>query len=261
MADLILAIWCAGVICKSIAALRIARSAKRDLFGFVALYLAACAGYSAIRIGLIMGYPATRAFDLEFYAAAAPFMLAILCAAVVSIFRAMTAQYPNFQRARAGFAISLAGIAVGSYLIAGANGASATWFGVARQQILTERNLMLAMMVFLVGANAITTVFRVIPVIPSARAAANIVCVEILLELASSSFTAVTGHRYVALDGLFPVAGGLIAGALWAFYFPRTSDERGEIEAPSPAEANELRAQRERLIAMLPEIKRSLGRT
>lgn len=261
MADLILAIWCAGIICKSIAALRIARSAKRDLFGFVALYLAGCVAYSVIRIGLILGYPGTRAFDLEFYAAAEPLMLAMLCAAVVSIFRAMTDQYPNFRRARAGLAFSLAGIAVGFYLIAGPNGASSTWFGVARQQILTERNVMLAMLVFLAGANAITTVFRVIPVIPSARAAANIICAEIAFELASSTFAAVTGHRHTGLDGLLPVAGGLIGGALWAFYFPRTSDERREIEAPSPAEAIELRAQRERLIAMLPEIKRSLGRT
>lgn len=257
---MILAIWCAGLICKSIAALRIARSAKRKLFGFVALYLAGCVTYSVIRIGLILGYPRTQAFDLEFYAAAEPFMLAMLCGAVVSIFDAMTDQYPNFRRAGAALALSLAGIAAGFYLIAGDNGASAAWSGVVRQQILTERNAMLAMLVFLVGANAIIRLFRVIPVIPSARAAANIVCAEIAFELASSSFSAATGHRYVALDGLFPVAGGLIAGALWAFYFPRSSDERCEIQAPSPAEANELRVERERLMAMLPEIKRSLWR-
>jgi hypothetical protein len=257
----ILAIWYAGVACKVIAAYRIVGMGRVVRYWAVFLYLASCVAYSAVRLYLIHGYPATRALHQAFYTRSAPIMLALLGVAVLSVFRVNTEKYPNFRVPGTAILVVLTILGGAASLVSRGMLVPAGWTGAVKGAILLERNVLLMMAVILVGTGGVLSWLKELPVRPSARTAAYLLCLEVGFGIAASGFSVVTNHQFRVLDGLIPVIGGLIAGWLWAFHFPQVSDECAEVQVPAIGEYEALTQEQERILTTLVGIRRALWRS
>lgn len=207
-------VWCAGVLCKGMAAYRTARSGMIRFAPSLWLYIAVFFIYSA---GLLAVRPNYTAY-LQVYSIGLPVILVLQLVATTAIFRLVTVNYPNFRIAGSVLfgALAIAGVGAAwatSYFSAAANGQliASLW----EAMMFAQRYTFVVIVVVLLGVLVFLPRWPCIPIPRSARAAAWIMVFDAGSSFAGVWFTEYYGYEHPVIMATLSAARGLVLALAW----------------------------------------------
>jgi hypothetical protein len=221
----IITLWYAGIAAKAFAAYRMVRN---DLFQRLPIFWAfiVISVARSIALACLAGDPRQYA---ELAADTMPMMLLSEGFAITSVYWLLTENFPNWRKPGAISLSVLTILGMSATLLLRNVGVPVDWgYGWAdvwQTAILLQRHVMVAMAVVLLGVRLLLAMARMIPVRPTARRAADVLCVDVMLGLTGSVLTMWIGRRFPLIAYAWPVLCGLTSGLLWAFWLPAASDE------------------------------------
>jgi hypothetical protein len=223
---LVVSIWWIGVAVKALAAWRIAR---KGLFHRLPILWAFIVISVARSIVLACFFGDSRRYA-EIVADSLPMMLLTEAFAITSVFWAVTENFPRWRKPGTISLSALAIIGAASALLVRSAAIPKDW-GYSWLQpwdlaILLQRNAMVGMAVVLLGVRFLTVLVRMVPVHPVARRAADVLLIDVLLGMLSSTVVMWFGYTYPPAARLWTVTVGVANGLLWAFWLPAAADGR-----------------------------------
>jgi hypothetical protein len=226
VSTLIVALWSLGVGAKALAAWRIVRKGLFHRLPIFWAYIVISVARSAVLLCFIGN--SRRYADIS--ADSLPMMLLTEAFAITSVFWAVTENFPRWRRPGTISLTALTLIGTAAALLIRTAGIPKDWgYGWAQTwewALLLQRNVMVAMGVVLLGVRFLLALVRFIPVHSVARRAADVLCIDVAMGVASATLTMWVGRSYPVVAYLAPVLAGITNGVLWAFWLPAASDGR-----------------------------------
>jgi hypothetical protein len=244
----LLALWCAAIGAKSLAAYRLFRNGAARLMPGLWVFLVAGICRSLLLL-LLEGSPQYRTV----YVASVPFLLVAEGFAVTSIFWRMVEHYPRFRTAGSIFlsAFCLLGAALGLLVRLVGDG---PYRPIIQASLLFQSYGAMAMLVVLGGARLFLPRDEALPIRRSAQDAADVMAFSLVMNMATSVFAVKWGLEYGGVARLLPLIGGIATSCLWAFTVNPQTDP---VAQPRYATKEEYRAAQYSTLRMLAKLRRA----
>ena len=245
---MLVALWCAAIGAKSLAAYRLLRNGAARLMPGLWVYLVA----GICRSVLMLALEGSPQYGMV-YAATVPIMVVAEGFAITSIFWRMVEHYPRFRVAGSIF--------LSTFCVLGAMlGLVVRMVGVGPYGPLIQASLLfqgygaVAMLVVLGGARVFLPRDPALPIRRSAQDAADVMAFSLVTNMAASVFAAKWGLEWGGVARMLPLIGGIASCCLWAFTVNPQTDP---VARPRYATEEEYRAARFSALRMLAKLRRA----
>jgi len=240
--SLILVLWYAAIAAKTAAAYRLYRDGLITRFAPLWVYLVVCTLRSLALLAM--------QDDLERYRQVFTYSMPLVSLlegfAVAGAFWAVAEQYPRFRKPGSVILCCLAGIggcaAWLTHFVAVPAGWSAPW----QVASLLERHTLLGMTIVLAGTRYLLPRIPGIPIRPSAKRVADILCANTLTVFAASVLFIGTNTTEAAMAQILRVGvGGVLCWSALALFVTKASDRSADLRPVTARdEAEMLQAER-----------------
>jgi hypothetical protein len=246
---LILVLWYAAIAAKAGAAYRLYRDGLITRFATLWAYLVVSSARSIILLGLQTDL---HRYQL-LYTYTVPLMLLLQGFAVAGVFWAVAEQYPRFRRPGSVILACLAGIGACAAWLTHFVAVPPDWSAPWQMASLLERHTMLVMTIVLAGTRFFLPRIPGIPIRPSAKRAADILCIYTALGLTASAVFIGSDTTQVVLAQLLRVGGSFLCMAALALFVTKTSDQSATFRPVTERDEAEM-LQAERWFEQLTEV-------
>jgi hypothetical protein len=239
--SLILVFWYAAIAAKAAAAYRLYRDGLITRFATLWVYLVVCTARS---LTLLAFQDNLRRYK-EVFTYSMPLVSLLEGFAVAGVFWAVAEQYPRFRKPGSVILTCLAGIGACAAWLTHFVAVPDEWSAPWQMASLLERHTLLAMTVVLAGTRFFLPRIPGIPIRPSAKRAADILCVNTTVAFIATSVLIGTDGSQSLFAQLLKVCGGFFSMSALALFVTKASDHTSDLRPVTARdEAEMIRAER-----------------
>jgi len=237
MAGFLIALWCASVAAKLVAAVRLIETGLFRRYPALLVLFCASACQHAILIALVQRPVAARFW----YSVTSPAMLLFDAAAIIGVFWVSLESFPALRNPGVALLSMFALLAgFGAYVTRAFAVPSTGWTSAWQVAVLLQRHAGLILIAILAATRFLVSGLSYRPIRPSARRAADILIAQAIFVIwAAPVFTIATGARYPVIAQSFPLIGGTACALLFAILLTPASDRLPERRPSTDARAAE----------------------
>ena len=237
---LILALWYAAIAAKAAAAYRLYRDGLITRFAPLWVYLVVC----TVRSVTLLAFQDDLERYKQIFTYSMPLVSLLEGFAVAGVFWAVAEQYPRFRKPGSVILSCLAGIGACAVWLTHFVAVPAEWSAPWQMASLLERHSMLAMTIVLAGTRFFLPRIPGIPIRPSAKRAADILCLNTTVSFIATSVM-IGSDGQSSFSQLLKVGGGLLSMSALALFVTKASDRSADVRPVTALdEAEMIRAER-----------------
>jgi len=237
---LILALWYAAIVAKAAAAYRLYRDGLIIRFATLWVYLVVC----SVRSVTLLAFQDDLERYKQIFTYSMPLVSLLEGFAVAGVFWAVAEQYPRFRKPGSVILSCLAGIGACAVWLTHFVAVPAEWSAPWQMASLLERHSMLAMTIVLAGTRFFLPRIPGIPIRPSAKRAADILCLNTTVSFIATSVM-IGSDGQSSFSQLLKVGGGLLSMSALALFVTKASDRSADVRPVTALdEAEMIRAER-----------------
>jgi len=165
-----------------------------------------------------------------------PLALLTEAVAIWATYWLLTEQFPVWRKVGSIFLTAVIGMGLGIALVVRLFSAPVGWEGAWETGMSIQQYSTITMAVVLFGVRALATLGNDIPIRQSAIRVADVLLLDVLFGVVTSSVSMAYGKQAPVVASLLPMLTGIVNGLLWSLWLPGASNERKALTRPSGSE-------------------------